>query len=225
MRANLLSNAGTIRPEDHEGSGVGSTNDAGGFRQPLPVDSEGRSMVGRRTAGERRSRGRDPQSLLPGLYLAGGSVHPGPGAPMAALSGRQAAMRVMAGPCFDQEVAPGGYAWWYVDAISDDRQHGLTVIAFIGSVFSPILCLGWTAGSTRSLRRQCRALRSARLTMGNDGTTAAIGCDSKPRHALTIGRTTAQAGSAARLCSSIRRARCADPPSRSRDGSRFTPRR
>ena len=42
-----------------------------------------------------------------------------------------------AGPCFDQEVVPGGYAWWYVDAISDDGQHGLTVIAFVGSVFSP----------------------------------------------------------------------------------------
>ena len=56
---------------------------------------------------------------------------------MAALSGRQAAMRGDAGPCFDQEVVPGGYAWWYIDAISDDGQHGLTVIAFIGSVFSP----------------------------------------------------------------------------------------
>jgi len=37
----------------------------------------------------------------------------------------------------DQEVEPGGYAWWYVDAISDDRRHGLTIIAFVGSVFSP----------------------------------------------------------------------------------------
>ncbi|MBK1696355.1 carotenoid 1,2-hydratase [Rhodobaculum claviforme] len=41
------------------------------------------------------------------------------------------------GPGFDQPVAPGGYVWWYVDALSDDGQHGLTIIAFIGSVFSP----------------------------------------------------------------------------------------
>ncbi|MFE1598897.1 carotenoid 1,2-hydratase [Methylobacterium sp. ID0610] len=31
----------------------------------------------------------------------------------------------------------GGYAWWYVDGVSDDGRHGLTVIAFLGSVFSP----------------------------------------------------------------------------------------
>jgi 1-hydroxycarotenoid 3,4-desaturase len=36
------------------------------------------------------------RSRLPGLYLAGGSVHPGPGVPMAALSGRQAAASVIA---------------------------------------------------------------------------------------------------------------------------------
>jgi carotenoid 1,2-hydratase len=41
------------------------------------------------------------------------------------------------GPRFDRVVEPGGYAWWYVDALSDDGQSGLAVIAFIGSVFSP----------------------------------------------------------------------------------------
>ncbi len=35
-------------------------------------------------------------SKVPGLYLAGGSVHPGPGVPMAALSGQLAAETVMA---------------------------------------------------------------------------------------------------------------------------------
>mgnify|MGYP000665064969 CR=1 FL=1 len=40
-------------------------------------------------------------------------------------------------PRFDAPVPPGGYSWWYVDALSDDGQHGITIIAFIGTVFSP----------------------------------------------------------------------------------------
>jgi 1-hydroxycarotenoid 3,4-desaturase len=35
------------------------------------------------------------RSRMPGLYLAGGSVHPGPGVPMAAISGRLAAQALM----------------------------------------------------------------------------------------------------------------------------------
>jgi carotenoid 1,2-hydratase len=38
---------------------------------------------------------------------------------------------------FDARIPAGGYGWWYVDAISDDGAQALTLIAFIGSVFSP----------------------------------------------------------------------------------------
>jgi carotenoid 1,2-hydratase len=38
---------------------------------------------------------------------------------------------------FSAPVAPGGYLWWYVDAISDDGQEAMTLIVFVGSVFSP----------------------------------------------------------------------------------------
>jgi carotenoid 1,2-hydratase len=40
-------------------------------------------------------------------------------------------------PDFDHAVPDGGYAWWYLDALSDDGQQALVAIAFIGSVFSP----------------------------------------------------------------------------------------
>ncbi len=38
---------------------------------------------------------------------------------------------------FERPVPPGGYAWWYLDAISDDGREALSLIAFVGSVFSP----------------------------------------------------------------------------------------
>lgn len=38
---------------------------------------------------------------------------------------------------FAQPVADNGYLWWYVDAISDDGQQSITMIIFVGSVFSP----------------------------------------------------------------------------------------
>jgi carotenoid 1,2-hydratase len=34
-------------------------------------------------------------------------------------------------------VPKDGYRWWYLDALSDDQRHGLTIIGFVGSVFSP----------------------------------------------------------------------------------------
>jgi len=40
-------------------------------------------------------------------------------------------------PDFDRAVPPDGYAWWYVDGVSDDGTQAITMIAFVGSVFSP----------------------------------------------------------------------------------------
>lgn len=50
---------------------------------------------------------------------------------------------------FDVDVPRDGYAWWYVDALSDDGRHALTIIAFLGSVFSP-----YYAHATHRLRRR-----------------------------------------------------------------------
>lgn len=68
-----------------------------------PADFAGRfpgtagALYGRPTHGWQASfRRLGSRSLLPGLYLAGGSVHPGPGVPMAAISGRLAAARLNA---------------------------------------------------------------------------------------------------------------------------------
>ena len=38
---------------------------------------------------------------------------------------------------FDFPVVKNGYRWWYVDGFSDCGQHGVTLIFFIGTVFSP----------------------------------------------------------------------------------------
>ncbi|WP_347402086.1 carotenoid 1,2-hydratase [Ectothiorhodospira lacustris] len=44
-------------------------------------------------------------------------------------------------------VTPGGYLWWYLDAWSDDGCHGITLIAFVGSVFSPYYALARRRGT------------------------------------------------------------------------------
>ncbi len=65
-----------------------------GFANLFPAT--GGALYGRASHGWLASFQRpDARTRIPGLYLAGGSVHPGPGVPMAALSGRLAARSVL----------------------------------------------------------------------------------------------------------------------------------
>jgi carotenoid 1,2-hydratase len=79
-----------------------------------------------------RQPDRDPWALLRGRGDPSGR-----GGADGRLVGAVGEPRATVRPWFDEAVAPQGYRWWYVDAISDDGRHGLTIIAFIGSVFSP----------------------------------------------------------------------------------------
>jgi 1-hydroxycarotenoid 3,4-desaturase len=64
------------------------------FEQRFP--GTGGALYGRATHGAMATFQRPgARTRIPGLYLAGGSVHPGPGVPMAALSGRLAAQTLL----------------------------------------------------------------------------------------------------------------------------------
>ncbi len=86
-----------------EACGLRIKRDQGQETRTTPWDFEKRypatagSLYGPVTHGWMSSfRRLSAQSPIPGLYLAGGSVHPGPGVPMAAMSGRLAAATAMA---------------------------------------------------------------------------------------------------------------------------------
>lgn len=70
--------------------------------------------------------------------LSGGRINPpGPGRADGSTGGHAGGGSLVARPRFDAPVTENGYRWWYIDALSDDGQNGLTIIGFVGSVFSP----------------------------------------------------------------------------------------
>ncbi|MBU3671917.1 MAG: carotenoid 1,2-hydratase [Sinobacteraceae bacterium] len=64
------------------------------------------------------------------------------------------------GPDFAASLPTNGYAWWYVDALSDCGRHGLTMIAMLGCVFSP-----WYAWARAGGRRQINPLEHSALNL------------------------------------------------------------
>ena len=82
------------------------TTPPSGFSGLFPAT--GGALYGRASHGWMASfRRAAATTALPGLYLAGGSVHPGPGVPMAAMSGRLAAESLMAKRASTRRFHPG----------------------------------------------------------------------------------------------------------------------
>jgi 1-hydroxycarotenoid 3,4-desaturase len=86
-----------------------AVTDPAGFARLLPAT--GGALYGRASHGWMASfRRPGAATALPGLYLAGGSVHPGPGVPMAALSGRLAVDHLLGDRASTRRFHPGATA-------------------------------------------------------------------------------------------------------------------
>jgi carotenoid 1,2-hydratase len=86
---------------------------------------------------------------------------------------------------FDRPVARNGYAWWYVDALSDDGRYGLTLIAFIGSVFSPYYAWARRRGRGDPLNH-CSMNVSLHGPSANRWAMTERGCSSLSRDETTL---------------------------------------
>lgn len=125
---------GAMRPDSDAGSN--DNQHAAGFRLGLSGDGRRalRSGLARMDGGLPPAGSAEPDS---GALSRGRQRAPGAGSADGGIVGAARSTGLDAGSGFDIAIPKNGYAWWYVDALSDDGRHALTVIALIGSVFSP----------------------------------------------------------------------------------------
>ena len=131
-----LRTAGPLRPRRASPAGRGAGDDPADFNRLFP--STGGALYGPASHGWTNIVHAAGLAQRDAGALSGGGQHaPGTGradgGDLGPPGGGESAERLR----FDRAVPPGGYAWWYIDALSDDGRHGLTLIVFVGSVFSP----------------------------------------------------------------------------------------
>tara|TARA_B100000902_G_scaffold83363_1_gene87961 strand:+ start:675 stop:1673 length:999 start_codon:yes stop_codon:yes gene_type:complete len=54
------------------------------------------------------------------------------------------------GPDYAQKICDNGYIWWYLDALSEDKTEGLTLIALIGNYCSPYYAAARRKGTAKA---------------------------------------------------------------------------
>jgi carotenoid 1,2-hydratase len=127
---------GSLRPEGERGASD-ERADRSGRLQPALSGDRGRTLrTGKPFAIRQLSAAGQPDQNSEALSGRGERTSGSRGAdgsPFGPPGGSTGRVR----PRFNTPVAPDGYRWWYVDGLSDDGRHGLSVIAFVGSVFSP----------------------------------------------------------------------------------------
>lgn len=141
MRGKAIPDARELRAADRRSSD--DPHDAGGFRASLSGIGRGHLRPGVAWMdGLLHATGSADATAGP---LSGGGQRPsGTGRANGGDLGTSRGAMPDGGFAFDAAVAPGGYRWWYVDALSDDGEFGIVIIAFIGSVFSPYYAWsGW----------------------------------------------------------------------------------
>jgi carotenoid 1,2-hydratase len=183
MQSNHLRPPAAFRPDLSKGAMPRTSDDARGLCPP--VSRVGRVTLRAEPRGDdgdaKAAAMRDPdqESILGGRGNSSGGWGPDGGAlrPARGRGDDQA-------PNFNIDVPPNGYAWWYIDGFDPQTGRAISIIAFIGSVFSP-----WYKWSGRKEPQNNVCLNVAtygpggRFTMTDRG-RAALG---QTQHSLTIG--------------------------------------